>query len=467
MSTEQEINFDVNDVNISDIMEQLHANIASRGYDIDELKRLSNGLTIKSPSVSTGGDEQLGNVATAVNSARNVQYWWVIPSQGGLKGKIRVISNKIMRKLTFFYMKHVVDQQNIFNSYTADSVIVLTNSCNNLIEENARLQQSIDDLKTENCELNKSIKRISDKIDETITSKVEKTIIEKMEKYVTDIKSIEDAYSHRQDKIDSINTSIAARLRRIENLNIRPSDTSMEASKELTITQNPMIIQDTDEKHDFDYFLFESKYRGSKEDIKKRQEHYLQYFRGQENVLDIGCGRGEFLELLGENNISAIGVDILPENIQSCKENNLNVVLGDAIEYLRKCEDESLGGIFCAQVIEHISTDQLIELVRLSNKKLKTGANLILETLNPQCLMIYAESFYLDPSHTKPVHPLAVKFIAECEGFYDNQIIFMTPSDYTLNIPTSENYDSESKKSISTINHLLFGNREYALVAKK
>ncbi|MEG0615696.1 MAG: SAM-dependent methyltransferase, partial [Oscillospiraceae bacterium] len=126
----------------------------------------------------------------------------------------------------------------------------------------------------------------------------------------------------------------------------------------------------------------------------------------------------------------------------------------------------SLGGIFCAQVIEHLTTNQLIELLKLAHKKLQDGGKILLETLNPQCLMIYAECFYLDPSHTKPVHPLAVQFIAECQGFSSNEILYMTPSDQRLiipNIPEKPEFD----EPVNTINNLIFGNREYALIATK
>ena len=80
--------------------------------------------------------------------------------------------------------------------------------------------------------------------------------------------------------------------------------------------------------------------------------------------------------------------------------------------------------------------------------------------------MIYSESFYMDPSHTKPVHPYSVKFIAECEGFIENEILYMTPSDESFRLPLDTN-NEKADTSINTINHLLFGNREYALVAKK
>ncbi len=214
----------------------------------------------------------------------------------------------------------------------------------------------------------------------------------------------------------------------------------------------------------FDYFEFENKFRGSSEDIINRQKKYLPYFSGKQNVLDIGCGRGEFLRLLKSQGISAHGVDISSENIRECRD--LDVTCADGIDYLEKLPDNSVGGIFCAQVIEHISTNQLIRLLSLAHKKLADDAVIILETLNPQCLMIYAESMYMDPSHTKPVHPLTVKFMAEHEGFSDTELIYSTPTDAKFLLDDTDESGNVIPSS-KEVNSLLFGNREYALVCRK
>lgn len=214
----------------------------------------------------------------------------------------------------------------------------------------------------------------------------------------------------------------------------------------------------------FDYEAFEDKFRGSSDDIKSRQKKYLPYFSGRSNVLDIGCGRGEFLDLLFENGISAKGVDLSAENIKYCV--GKDVVLADGIRYLETVPDNSLGGIFCAQVIEHISTNELIKLMSLANRKLQQGASAIFETLNPKCLMIYAESMYLDPSHTKPVHPLTVQFIAEQAGFESTELLYSTPTDEKYRMPEIKDND-DFNRSAGIINDLIFGNREYALVCTK
>lgn len=381
-----EIKFDVNCINITDIMQQIHANTALRGYDLEELKRLDQPITFSGKSEALTDCNSFEVTATA-----NVKYWWEIPAGVGIKGKFRVLINKVTRKFTFFYMKHVVDQQNIFNKNTADCISKLSENCNKLLMENTKLIEQNNNLQNEIRNLN------------TIFSGFKKNIL---------------------------------------------------SEKELS------------ENYKFDYFKFSEKFRGSFDEIKGRLIQYVEYYKGQENVLDFGCGRGEFLTIMLENTISCIGVDLNIEDVSYCQKQNLPALLDNGLTYLENCKDNSLGGIFASQVIEHISTEELVKLARLGYKKLKPGAYMILETLNPQTLMIFTESLYMDPSHFKPVHPLTVKFIAECEGFVDIELKFITPSDASYRLPL-DIIDDENKKPIETLNNLIYGNREYALIARK
>lgn len=436
--SEQKVILDLDDVDITSIMEQIHANLAERGYDVDEVNRLAAGISLNDGS---------GDIAQVIATS-NVAFWWQIPAGIGAKGKLRVFINKVMRKLTFFYMKHVFDQQNGFNRSATAMLGVMSDKIAALEEANGELSSQI-------CEMEKAQRKLVANME-----KHELVVDETMEKYMLQIASIESVYAQRQNQLDALYTAAASRLHRIEN-NVAITDTAVAAK-----TSAPSGEETPQYIHSFDYFLFESKHRGSAAEIRSRQERYLPYFNGQENVVDLGCGRGEFLQLLGENDIAAVGVDILPENIACCAQLGVDARLGDCIAYLAGCEDDSLGGIFSAQVIEHLTNEQLIELVRLAHLKLKTGAKLVMETLNPQCLMIYAECFYLDPSHTKPVHPYMVEFVAQCEGFTDCEFIFMSPSNDDIKFPL----DSSNKSShlaLATTNNLLYGNREYAIIATK
>lgn len=218
-----------------------------------------------------------------------------------------------------------------------------------------------------------------------------------------------------------------------------------------------------------DYFDFEDHFRGSREKIKEVQFQYLKYFEGKRNVLDLGCGRGEFLELLKEHGINAIGIDFYGEFIEYCKLNKLIAIEGDAIAYLNQVD--STDGIFAGQLVEHLDTNQIIELCRLAYNKLTKGSYIVLETPNPTSLAIYSHAFYIDPSHQKPVHPLTLKYYMEKAGFKDIEIIYTESSKLPVKIPTLniEKIDNinEFNASMKEIEKLLFGSQDYAIVAKK
>jgi O-antigen chain-terminating methyltransferase len=152
-----------------------------------------------------------------------------------------------------------------------------------------------------------------------------------------------------------------------------------------------------------DYAWFAERFRGPQALIKASQRSYVPYFAGKREVLDIGCGRGEFLELMREAGISAAGIDSSSECVAACREKGLAAQAGDLFEYLGSLPEESLDGIFCAQVVEHLPPGRLPEMIRLCAARLERGGVLVIETPNPACLAIFATYFYLDPTHVRPV----------------------------------------------------------------
>jgi O-antigen chain-terminating methyltransferase len=155
-------------------------------------------------------------------------------------------------------------------------------------------------------------------------------------------------------------------------------------------------------------------FRGSEEYVKEGQRHYLQNFEGCQNVLDVGCGRGEFLELMREANIPAVGIDLSRESVAICRLKGLQAETADLFTYLAGLPEESLDGIFCAQVVEHLPPERLPEMIQLCAGCLTRNGVLVIETPNPECLAIFATHFYLDPTHARPVpHPLLAFYLEE------------------------------------------------------
>ena len=164
----------------------------------------------------------------------------------------------------------------------------------------------------------------------------------------------------------------------------------------------------------FDYTRFAERFRGSEEYVKQGQQFYLAYFTGRKNVLDIGCGRGEFLEMMHAANVPARGIDLSAESMALCRQKGLDAQVADAFPYLAALPEESLDGIFCSQVIEHLPPERLPELLRLAVSRLARDGVIAIETPNPECLAIFATHFYIDPTHTRPVpYPLLVFFLEE------------------------------------------------------
>lgn len=140
-------------------------------------------------------------------------------------------------------------------------------------------------------------------------------------------------------------------------------------------------------------------------------------------VLDIGCGRGEWLELMQDKHISAKGIDLDEGMLEAGLSLGLNMEKGDGIEFLRSIEDESAIAITSFHVVEHISFDHLHDLVNEARRVLKPGGVLILETPNPENIRVACETFYLDPTHTKPIPSGLLSFVTQYYGYARSKVI--------------------------------------------
>ncbi len=158
---------------------------------------------------------------------------------------------------------------------------------------------------------------------------------------------------------------------------------------------------------DLDYTRFAHRFRGPEEVVRRTEEFYRPYFAPCHNVLDIGCGRGEFLELMREMGIPAQGIDLGEESIAECRDKGLDAEAADLFAFLGPHTEAQFDGIFASQIVEHIDPARLPEMIRLCAASLRRGGVIAIETPNPDCLAIFATYFYLDPTHTRPVpHPL-------------------------------------------------------------
>jgi SAM-dependent methyltransferase len=165
------------------------------------------------------------------------------------------------------------------------------------------------------------------------------------------------------------------------------------------------------------YLGFEEVFRGPEERVTERQRTYLRLLEGHEPVLDAGCGRGEFLDLLREQGIRYSGVDIDRGMVQRCREKgHAPVTLASANEHLAKLPDGELGAVFSAQVIEHLPYAELVRFFELCLAKLRRGGVLVAETVNPHAPHAL-KMHWLDPTHQHPLFPEAALVLTRLAGF--------------------------------------------------
>jgi glycosyltransferase involved in cell wall biosynthesis/SAM-dependent methyltransferase len=171
------------------------------------------------------------------------------------------------------------------------------------------------------------------------------------------------------------------------------------------------------------YRGFEDTFRGAEDFIRERQRPYLDLLGERSPVLDVGCGRGEFLELLVEAGIEARGIDTDPGMVARCREKGLVVEQADAISYLEAQPDDSLGVVFSAQVIEHLPYEQLIRYFQLAERKLAPGGLFIAETVNPHSIQAF-KAFWIDLTHRLPIFPEVAVTLARLHGFESAYVFF-------------------------------------------
>ena len=221
------------------------------------------------------------------------------------------------------------------------------------------------------------------------------------------------------------------------------------------------------------YVGFEDAFRGSTDAIRAQLADYVPLFTGASDVLDIGCGRGEFLGLLREQGVSGRGIDLNDAMVEVCRGKGLDASNADALSYLGGLPDQSLGGLFAAQVVEHLEPAYLTRLLETAFEKLRPGAPIVLETINPACWFAFFESYIRDITHVRPLHPDTLKFLLIASGF--NQIDIRYRAPYPEHeklqpiVPGAIAADAIEtlNANVNKLNQLLFTYLDYAAVARR
>jgi SAM-dependent methyltransferase len=285
-------------------------------------------------------------------------------------------------------------------------------------------------------------------------------------------------------QVSEVRTTLAVVHRAVQTLKHE-----LEPSRVLPVAQdNPEVRRAspvTSRLDSYKYVAFEDEFRGSRDEVQERLSVYAAEFEGSRDVVEIGCGRGEFLELLRQRGIDARGVDTNDEMTAICRERGLQATTGDALTYLSAQPDESVGGLFGAQVAEHLEPEYLIRLLETAHLKLRTGSKIILETVNPACWYAFFSSYIRDITHVRPLHPDTLRYLLLASGFQRVDIRFTSPfpDEYKLqSIPAASTPETATTKgggqlspdvafvlneNARKLNDLLFTNLDYAAIGER
>ncbi len=229
----------------------------------------------------------------------------------------------------------------------------------------------------------------------------------------------------------------------------------MEAAPQLSSSG----VAQTQEAMPVDWLAFASRFRGSEDRIRKQQDRYISRFtEAGGEILDVGCGRGEFLEAARDAGLTAYGIDSNQESVDVSRGKGLEAECADLFAYLESRQDASISNVYCAQVVEHLSPPSVARFVALLGRKMNSGSIVAIETPNPECLAIFATYFYIDPTHTRPVPAALLRYYLQEAGFVGVQVEYLEPAEET--IPALADLPASVREA-------LFGGLDYAIFARK
>ena len=281
-----------------------------------------------------------------------------------------------------------------------------------------------------------------------------------------------DALSERLDRLEQAVAARAGEGNRLEDrllrLERRPAGTTPAAAHPpLEAVVGPAPVP-------FDYFAFEGRMRENRDEIRRRQAPYVDDFRDAAPVLDVGCGRGEFLGLLRAAGIEARGVDADADMAAFCKGEGLDVEHGDALSYLSATAEGSLGGVFAAHVVEHLPPPVLVRFLELAASRLRPGGVLVLETPNPVSL-VALKHYFADLTHAQPLVPETLAFLVRQAGLDVEETRYLNepPAGERLQpvaLPADARYAAAQEAldaDVRRLNEVVFGPQDYAVVARR
>jgi 2-polyprenyl-3-methyl-5-hydroxy-6-metoxy-1,4-benzoquinol methylase len=259
---------------------------------------------------------------------------------------------------------------------------------------------------------------------------------------------------HKFSTIDTLDNKVSDMMYKLS------SSTKIEKKSR----EEKVVNATVSDNHAFDNFYkkFEDRFRGGEAVIKERVTEHLPLFESlpaslkKKEIVDIGCGRGEFISVLTDAGFKAVGVDMNGEMVERAKKLGLRAEESDAQSYLGKKKSSSLAAITGFHIVEHIPFEILMDIFSECYRTVDRGGFVLFETPNPRSLMVGANTFYLDPSHQRPVPSELLAFMLEYTGFQ------------TETIPLHRLEDELPKDDhLHDVHEAVFGFGDYAVIGRK
>ena len=360
-----------------------------------------------------------------------------IRSHRGLAGRFLVAFKRLLRPFVHLPQKDLWERQRVFNLILLGHVQQLREWRHHQGEVNRIFEQRLGELDRRASHLENFLRQGLDEVmrhDDALFGRVDRKL---------------DRYRREADELAGLLRSALAR-----------------GGEEAAGTLRSIV-------DDASYLTFEHRFRGGEEEIRQRIQVYLPRLREASPVLDLGCGRGEALAFLREEGVECRGIDSSAAMVRRCSQQGLQVEQGGLPEALAGVEPGSVGGIVSFHVIEHLAPDAVDRLVRLAFAALRPGGLLLLETPNPLSVSVTARSFWLDPTHVRPVHPETLRASYERAGFVGIEQFELRPYPEEERLPeiSLDGLDGQTRELADRLNRLrdelddlLYGHRDYALI---
>lgn len=426
------------------------------------------------------------------------------PLPGGVKGRLA--------RLIFNLLRPALDQQQAFNAAVVDhlnrnaaaqralpdAVAALIDSVRAQADHLARfesrlivfLQQLTPFVDTKDYEFSGLATRISEDVAEA-----HEQLTHTVQGLAGALSAVSDDVLKRWERYEGLRTSLASMQLTVQALRreLASGGTAARSDSPATPASSgvgsspagaPSQALSSDPLSSHKYVAFEDLYRGDRALIRERQMDYIAVFAGREDVLDIGCGRGEFLQLLAEHGVTGRGLDLNHEMVAACVAAGLDVTEADALSHLRGLPDGSLGGLIAAQVVEHLEPDYLIAMLDEAFRVLRPGSPIVLETINVGSWSAFFTSYLRDLTHVRPLHPDTLRFLVTAAGFLDAEIRLRAPLPETEKLLFTPSMTREVRmdatgpegrgllaladafdRNMERLNTQLYGPLDYAVVA--